>query len=252
MKERGTSARVWLSALPVVMAMATGPALSAPVDISNASFESPVIRAAPYATSSIMDWQRAAVPAWWTAEGYSQQQWLETAGVFYNVPGPTQIENVDGEQAAFMFATPGVELYQDLDATFEIGQSYDLTIGFQGGGLGMMLGVPIEISLYYRDPDSNQVTIGATEALNQTDESLPHIRRLTDWQLEIPTVSVSDPWAGENIGVRILSTVGFEDAGGFWRVDNVRLTAIPEPGSIVLLGAALTTWLARRRGRITT
>ena len=104
------------------------PAAAGPIAVPNASFESPAIRAAPYATSNIADWQKAPVPGWWASQGYSEQQWLETAGVFYNVPGVQQIDNVDGEQAAFLFATPAVELRQDLSgAAINVAADEELT-----------------------------------------------------------------------------------------------------------------------------
>lgn len=93
----------------------------------------------------------------------------------------------------------------------------------------MPLGVPLELRLYYRDEEGDRVTIGAVEVLNTTDESQPHAKHLDDWQLRIPPVLAGDPWAGENIGVQIVSTVPFESARGFWRVDNVRLTSVSVP-----------------------
>ena len=141
-----------------------------------------------------------------------------------------------------------MELYQDLAATYEVGQSYQLTVGFQGGGQGMPLGVPVEIRLYFRDGGGNRVTIGATEILNVTDESQPHAKHLNDWQLQIPSVLADAPWAGKSVGVQIISTVPFQSAGGYWRVDNVRVTSVPEPASVALLTAGLTL-LAWRRGR---
>jgi len=57
----------------------------------------------------------------------------------------------------------------------------------------------------------------------------------TDYQLDIPTVLAGDAWAGENIGVQLISTVGFEDAGGFWNMDHVRLTSVSEAVTLNLL-----------------
>jgi HpiC1 cyclase len=239
----------WCASMVAALAAMAGAgrAQAATVSIPNSSFESPVIRVAPYATATIGDWQKAPAPAWWTQQGYSEQDWLNTAGVFYNVPGSAHIDNVDGEQAVFLFSTPGVELYQDLAATYEVGQSYQLTGAFQGGGQGMQIGVPLELRLCYRDGNGNRVTIGATEVLNVTDESQPHALHLDDWQLQIPSVLSAAPWAGKSIGIEIISTVPFQSAGGYWRLDNIRLTSIPETASAALLMAGLTL-LGRRRG----
>ena len=202
---------------------------AAEISIPNASFEAPAIRLPPYATATIQHWLKAPAPAWWLQEGYTQEDWLTTAGVFYNVPSGTYIDNVDGQQAAFVFSTPGVELYQDLAATYEAGQAYRLTAGFQGGGLGMPLGIPIEIRLYYRDGDGSRVTLGASGVLNLTDESQPHAKHLIDWQVEISPVLAGDAWAGQRIGIQIISNVPYETAGGYWRVDDVRLTSVGVP-----------------------
>jgi hypothetical protein len=45
----------------------------------------------------------------------------------------------------------------------------------------------------------------------------------------MPTVKAGDPWAGKNIGVMILSTVSQELAGGYWDLENVRLSSILAP-----------------------
>lgn len=241
-----TSAYLIMGLLTVLLVLTgTGGLQAATVDIPNGSFESPVYRVAPYATANIDAWQKAAVPAWWTQPA---EYWTSMAGVFWNVPGATHIDNVDGEQAAFLFAMPGVELYQDLSAVYEVGQSYQLTGGFQGGGQAMLLGVPVELRLYYRDGDGNRVTLGAAEVLNATDESLPHAAHLDSGQLQTLPVLASDPWAGKSIGVQIVSTVPFQTAGGYWRIDDIRLASVPEPASAFLLmgGATLLTW---RRGR---
>jgi len=213
------------------------------INIPNGSFEAPYVdMVSPYATSSISDWQKAPVPAWWTGAGYSEQQWIDSAGVFVNVPFQP-VDNVDGRQAAFMFSPPGCELFQDLAAVFEIGQSYTLTVGVEGGGYGMKLGVPMDIRLYYRDDTGNRITVGATEIINTNGSGV--MSHLTDYQLDIPTVMANDAWAGKNIGVQLISTAGFEISGGFWNIDNVRLISIPEPISLNLL--ALGTLVLRRR-----
>ncbi len=213
------------------------------INIPNGSFEAPYVdMVSPFATSSISDWQKAPVPAWWTGAGYSEQQWTDSAGVFVNVPFQP-VDNVDGRQAAFMFSPSGYELFQDLAASFEVGQSYTLTVGIEGGGYGMKLGVPMEIRMYYRDDTGNRITVGSTEVINTNGSGA--MSHLTDYQLDIQAVLADDAWAGKNIGVQLISTVGFEDAGGFWNIDNVRLISIPEPISLSLL--ALGTLVLRRR-----
>jgi hypothetical protein len=146
-----------------------------------------------------------------------------------------------------MFAQPGVALFQDynsiygtnatplhdFDVKFEVGKSYHLTVGVIGGGGGMSNGATMAISLYYRDGASNMVTVAATSITN-TPAQFPTRTHFVDFTADLPAVRATDAWAGRNIGVQLLSTVGFDTAVGYWDVDNVRLAAIREP---VLIGA---------------
>lgn len=242
-KTQGMKLRVLIAAALA----ATGASRAATVTIPNGSFELPAMRVAPYATPTIQNWQKAPAPGWWTQQGLTEADWLNTAGVFYNVPGSTHIDNLDGQQAVFLFSTPGVELYQDLAATYEVGRSYRLIGGVQGGGAGMPLGTPLEFRLYYRDSNGDRVTIGALELLNTIDESLPHARHLEDRQLDTPAVSPGDAWAGKSIGVQIISTAAFRPEVGYWRIDNIRLTSVPEPASAALAAPALLGIACGRR-----
>lgn len=237
-----------VSAGIVALAFAGGNVSANIIPVPNGSFESPALPVVPpYASPVISTWQKAAAPAWWLGSGYTAEQWDQSVGVFVNVGG---VANADQNQLAFMFATPGVELYQDLPDVFRVGYSYHLSIGAVGGGYGMKLGIPMEIRLYYRDPNidpiDERVTVGALVITNTNPG--PVLDKLTDYQLDIPVVSANDPWAGRNIGIQIIQTVSFADAGGYWDLDNVRLVALPEPGAVgvMLLGAAGLV-LRRRR-----
>jgi hypothetical protein len=52
-----------------------------------------------------------------------------------------------------------------------------------------------------------------------------------DFSVSTDPVTPTDPWAHKPIGVRILSTVSDAQRGGYWDIDNVRLTReiVPEP-----------------------
>jgi hypothetical protein len=233
-----------LSAL-FVFSLLAAPALSAPVPIPNGSFEDPALPLLPpYASPTISAWQKSPVPSWWTQAGYTADQWNDSAGTFVNVNIPGDyIDNCDGNQAAFMFApAPGYGLYQDLSATYQAGQSYQLTVAIEGGGYGMPVGFQMEIGLYYRDGNGNQVPVGTTTVTNTNTGNLTH---LTDYSASIPAVAATDPWAGQSVGVELLQT---ESGTGYWDIDNVRLTtaAVPEPGSLALLAVAFGMFSARR------
>ncbi len=136
------------------------------------------------------------------------------------------IDNVDGSQAAFFFATPDVELYQDTATAFEAGKAYRLSMLVEGGGSAyslMKAGVPIEIRLFFRDRGGNRITVGSAGTVNTNVSGW--IGHLNDLVLDLPAVKATDAWAGKNIGVQIVSTVGYDDAGGYWDIDNVRLNS---------------------------
>ncbi len=211
--------------------------------VPNASFESPVIPpVTPYAAPDIDAWQKSAQPIWY--DPGTNGPWAYLMGTFYNVPSyPAQfIDNCDGNQACFLFAMPEVALFQDydsiggtnsvpshaFDATFRPGKSYTLTVGIIGGGGGMSPGVSLQLSLYYRDTSGNFVNVAAASVTNSS-AAFPTNTHFVDYQVQVPVVSTVDPWAGKKIGIQLLSTTGFDLAGGYWDLDNVRLTEIVAP-----------------------
>lgn len=212
---------------------------AAPVTVPNASFESP---STVYVGLYFDSWQKTPKP-----DGYDESDgftWDQLTGVFKNTP-PTSadhIDNCDGQQAVWLFAVPGVGLFQDhqskdwndpepthdFDAVFEPGNAYRLTVGVIGGGGGMLPGATLEISLYHRDSQSNAVVVAST-VITHGSSQFPNRTHLVDFQVEVPTVRTTDPWAGEHIGVSVISTVTTELQGGYWDLDNVRLESIREP-----------------------
>jgi hypothetical protein len=236
----------------IFLSLLGSPARSDSVYIPNGSFESPAVpNAPPYASPNISDWQRLPVPTWWTSYGYTDDAWTQSSGIFVNVPF-APIDDCDGNQLAFMFSVPGYALYQDLAATYQVGQSYHLTVSMQGGGYGMPLGCPMDLVLYYRDANGNQIIIGGTEVTNTNDTGT--LSHLTDYTLNVPAVTASDPWAGRSIGVELLQTAGANNSGGYWDIDNVRLSSAtaPEPGSLALLAIGLGVlgvrqWRSKKR-----
>jgi hypothetical protein len=166
------------------------------------------------------------------------------SGVFSNTPPP--IDNCDGGQAAFFFNVPFTALFQDYDstdyahptplhafgATYDAGKSYTLTIGVLGGTnltIPMQEGGTLQISLYYRDAASNIQTVAATTITN-SGALFPSAFHFVDSQVRAPTVKPGDPWAGRHIGIQFLSTtLNPALIGGYWDLDNVRLTSTATP-----------------------
>jgi hypothetical protein len=216
------------------------------VVVPNGSFEGPTVpNELPWAGPDIDTWQKSAMPGWWLSTGQTASDWYNLSGVFLNVGGTAGVE---GNQAAFLFAAPGTSLSQDLTDSFQIGQSYHLTMAAEGGGYGMLLDVPMEIRLYYRDALNQPTVIGAATILNTNPGN--SLTQLTDFTLDIPAVQLGDAWAGKPIGIEIASAADFSNAGGYWDIDNVRLTAVsvPEPALFgVLVPAGLVALRRRRR-----
>jgi hypothetical protein len=135
-----------------------------------------------------------------------------------------------------MFALPDVAIFQDyntiygtnttpshaFNAKYTVGKRYQLTVGMIGGGGGMEQGVAFQISLYYRDANSNMVTVAAT-TLTNTTANFPTNTHFVDFTVKVPGVQPTDPWSGKNIGIQLLSLATTNNQGGYWDVDNVRL-----------------------------
>jgi hypothetical protein len=89
----------------------------------------------------------------------------------------------------------------------------------------MKYGVPIQIGLYYRDAENKKVPVATTTFTY--DKDIDYVKHLNDVQLDIAPVTVSDLWARKNIGVQMVSTLAdYGMAGGYWVLDNVRLTKL--------------------------
>lgn len=230
-----------------------------PISVPNHSFESPnAPMVDPYATTLISSWQKPAKPAYFGAiESAYGIFWEQTTGQFF---APGVYGNMNGIQAAFVMSWPSAGIFQDYDtqdyndaapthefnAKFEIGKSYTFTLGVYGkgySGFPMTEGSMLGLSLYYRD-GANQVTVGTPTIITYSAALFPTVGALNliDYSVSIPTVGAGDAWAGQNIGLKIESIYGVGD--GYWDIDNVRLTAVPEPTTLGLL--ALGGVLARR------
>jgi len=205
------------------------------IQVPNGSFELP---ATTYASPFMDDWQKTAKPDWYD-EGSGAFLWTQLTGEFKNLPPGAvgYIDNCDGSQAAWMFVIPQVGIFQDYDfpsnhafnATYEVGKSYHLKVGIIGTGGNMTVGATFQLGLYYRDAASNMVFVATTSVTN-----LPTVfsnnTHFIDFRADTVGVRASDPWAGQHIGIGLFSTITDTNMeGGYWDLDNVRLTSIPEP-----------------------
>jgi hypothetical protein len=192
--------------------------------LANPSFESPET---DFAGPGMDSWQKAPEPYGYTDPYFL---WEQLVGQFLNTPSssPDHINNVDGKQAAFLFARPNVAISQELNAKFEKGKGYQFTLGIIGGGGGMSNGATLQIRFFYRDASSNQVTVAATTITN-TPGLYPTNNYLADFTVQVPVIRGSEAWANKRIGIQILSTVGVDKISGFWDLDNARLRMTEDP-----------------------
>ena len=246
--------------LPVALAglLATGNSIQAqPIVVPNHSFETDNAPAVyPFVNTNVVSWEKNPEPGYFGPLTGGFPPWAGTAGVFLDVNPYT---NHIGNQVGYILGFPGVALFQDYDstpthdfnATYEIGKSYNMTIGVFGKN-SLAPGSSLVLSLYYRDGSNSKVTVGSTTVVySPAAFSMAGPLGLVDYQVNVPTVQAGDAWAGQHIGIQLESVLPFElITGGNWDFDNVRLTAVPEPGSLSLfaLGAG-GLMLARTRSR---
>ncbi len=185
------------------------------IPVENASFEGPWVDPNGFGAVPFVDqWTEVDLDA----EGSTN------TGVFANTPAdsPDHVINADGRQLAFLGSARGNALEQDLAATYHVGCDYRLTVGVGiSGRFPPSAESPvdtIELVLYYHD-DASSVDI-VRQTVEATGRTMTH---LDDFSVCLPAVRPGDAWVGRSIGVAIRAAGA---AGGFWDLDNVRLTEL--------------------------
>ena len=185
------------------------------IPIENASFEVPAIDPTGFPVLPYMD-------SW--AEIDRDPLGSTNTGLFANTPDGSadHVVNADGSQLAFLGSQRGNSLEQDLGTVYHVGCDYRLTVA---AGISERFPPAVEESvdtldlvLYYRE-GANAVDI-VCEAIEATGLSGTH---LLNFSAYLATVQPGDAWAGKPIGIAIRAA---GVAGGFWDLDNVRLTEL--------------------------
>ena len=212
------------------------PLLAGPLYVPNFSFESQVTT---FADPRIDSWQKTAQPN--TFNTNTSGPWDELTGVFANAPSTNAdfIANANGNQLGFVFGYAQAGFFQDYNSTdwsgnppthafnakFQPGKSYDLTVALTSSREEPLTqGSTLLVALYYRDVSNNMVTVAASTVTYDTNV-FANITHLLDFHADMPAVQTNDPWAGQNIGILIESSIQSPALiGGVWDIDNVRLT----------------------------
>ncbi|MBM3847823.1 MAG: hypothetical protein FJ405_16255 [Verrucomicrobia bacterium] len=194
--------------------------------VLNPSFELPHTN---FVDIRVFNWNKSPKPAWYDESfGFF---WTQLTGVFANTDPSSadHISNCHGSQGLWLFAVPEVGLAQNLDpsqARLRPGFGYSLTVGVIGMGGAMKEGVPLELSLHGVLPEGQPVLAGASKVIN-SEVVFPNRNRFVDHQVVVPVVHTSDPWAGLPIRLLFRSLADFENQGGYWALDHVRLEEAP-------------------------
>jgi hypothetical protein len=249
----------------IALALATSTLSAQPILVPGGSFESPTAPMPPFPIHPGIDsWQKTAQPGWYDPAQFGGTPWSMLSGTFPNpIPSaPDHIVNLHGNQAGFLLAVPGVGIFQDrdtmdwddaapshnFDVAFEIGKSYNLTVGVIGSA-GLAPGAALRLSLYYRDGANLMTAVGLTDVLYSA-AVFPDINHLVDFSVNVPTVQATDAWASQNIGIAIEVMTPGGAGVTYWDVDNVRLVAaVPEPTALGLFGLATAGLAWSRRIR---
>ena len=231
----------------VALVAATATARAAAISVPNGSFELP---STAFVDTRVDLWTKSVQPAWFDP-ATAGIGWNQLSGVFANTAAssPSHIDNVDANQALYVFALPTVGLSQELtspEGKFQVGFAYDLTVGIVGGGGGMPAGTSFVLNLYYRDAANLAVPIAST-VVTYSPANFPTTTHLVDYSVNLPAVQAGQAWADKAIGVELASISG--TGAGYWDLDNVRLDSValvPEPTTIILGGLGLGTILLAR------
>jgi hypothetical protein len=228
--------------------------LTSTIVVPNGSFETPVTTNVDIRIDS---WADNPQSPFFNPSQFGGSPWTTLMGRFMNTaPGSfDHIDNIDGTQAAYIFTFPGAGFFQDFDSTdwantnsthafnvkLDPGKTYTLTAGFTSSGNEPLTnGASIQMALYFGDGPSNQTVIAANNVFFDT-KVFTNLDHLLDFQVTIPEVKASDPWAGKNVGIEFISTTFDPNLiTGVWDLDNVRLT---EKVATALAAPALTNGL---------
>ena len=232
----------------VVLAWALAPQLlgaTTVISLPNPSFEEP---STLFVSTEVGSWKKSPKPDDYD-EGGGVFLWDQLVGVFKNTAPekPDHIVNLDRTQALYLFANPRVGVFLDATGpggsfpyTYQPGDSLTLTVAVLGGGGGMLEGTPLRLELYHLGGDGERFLVSGTTVLHSRQQ-FPTTTQFFDFEVTVPQVRSTDPWANRRIGIGLLSALepNSEIVGGYWDLDNVRLTVSRDDGAFLLAPATV-------------
>jgi hypothetical protein len=214
----------------VVLALPQG--LGQAIPVPNGSFEEP---ATAFVDLRIDPWQRTEKPSWFDEGGGFL--WGQLIGTFANTaPGkPDHLANLDGKQAAWLFVVSGAGVWQEIGpegtanpVRYEVGKAYQLSVDVLGNGGAMLPTASLEVGFCHVQPDGTRAVV-ATRTVVNTPGLFPVRTSMTTFRVTTPAVMPGDPWAGRPVAIMAVSTVSRDAEGGYWDIDNFRVTAATAP-----------------------
>lgn len=192
------------------------------------------------------------------------------AGVFEN-PDPSasnHLNNMDGSQAGYLFANSSADVLppnnvidhsftQVTQLTYQAGEKYLLEVGVALAGSPPPSDSLLTISLFAVDGSAPGGEILLASRLIQNDGSARSkndagsgLNQAGFIDFTATTDTIAGAAIGKPIGIRLLTHTAPKapSISGQWDLDNVRVSQVPEPVGIALLGVAGLN-LSRRRVR---
>ncbi|MDD5704570.1 MAG: hypothetical protein PHR35_01495 [Kiritimatiellae bacterium] len=190
------------------------------IDVSNASFELPVLPEGGYTT----------VVDNWSEIGASD------SGIVVNGHLGQTFSNLDGNQMAYLSTvshTVTSGLYQALSATYRAGRSYAVTVGAAKCTGVTPVADPesrLTVSLCWSHQGTNAIIASRQARWGDLSNNA-----MTDFTANLQTVQPSDSYAGSAIGILLVSETNTGN-NVYWYVDDVRLisTRIPPRGGTLI------------------